>query len=163
MKSKSAFATCALTLAVGALPFAAARADTVMYDSATFVKGNQSYVQALDITSPGTLTMTLSTVPWLDVVSDLSGFLTSSSGVIGPVMVSGSETISVTSGTIYAHWFGDTQGPNGVGVVGVNIVFTPKGGAPVSLPASLLLLISGLGVLFGWQRRERQPVSATTA
>jgi hypothetical protein len=63
----------------------------------------------------------------------------------------GSETYSVGAGPIYAHWFGNAAGIYDLGVIGVTISFQPT--LPVPLPASLVLLLSGLGVLFGWQRR----------
>jgi hypothetical protein len=62
---------------------------------------------------------------------------------------------------IYAHWFGDADGTYGIGVYGIKITFQPA--APVSLPKPLILLLSGLGVLWGWQRRgAADPESSTT-
>jgi hypothetical protein len=94
----------------------------------------------------------MSPINWLDVISGLTGFLTTASGVIAPVMESGSETFTVGAGTYYAHWFAQTGGAGDIGVLGVKIYFTPTA---VALPASWLLLLSGLGVVFGWQRRDR--------
>jgi hypothetical protein len=152
MKSLQFLLASILILAACAWPVSAARADTVLYDSASFLQGQQSFVQAFNITTPGTISVSLSNIPWLDVISDLTCFLTSVSGVVGNTMFSGSESFSVGAGTIYAHWFGDAQGAYGIGVVGIKIVFQP--GTVVALPASFILLLSGLGVLFGWQRRE---------
>jgi hypothetical protein len=142
------------------IPIAAARADTVMYDGTTFVEGQQSFVQSFNISGPGTLTVTLATISWLDVISNLTGFVTTDSGVLGSTMSAGTESFQVDSGTLYAHWFGNAQGSFGIGVLGVKIEFQPSVVTPVPLPASLLLLLSGLGVLFGWQRRERQTGAA---
>jgi len=158
MNWKALLGAVVLTTCAAALPLADVRADSVLYDSASFIEGQQSFVQQLNISTPGTLTVTLSSIPWLDIISDLTGFLTTASGVVGSTMVNGSETFSVGSGTIYAHWFGETQGPNNLGVLGVKIVFTPNA-TPVPLPVSWVLLLSGLGVLFGWQRREAQPIA----
>ncbi|MGD0492609.1 MAG: PEP-CTERM sorting domain-containing protein [Steroidobacteraceae bacterium] len=154
MKYRHLLTTSILALSAWLLPSAAVRADTVLYDSAGFVQGSQSFVQSFNITTAGTITMTLTDIPWLDAVSDLTGFLTTTSGVVGQAF-SGSETMSVGPGTIYAHWFGDAQGTYDLGVVGVNISFQPSVITAVPLPASLCLLLSGVGILLGWQRRER--------
>jgi hypothetical protein len=103
--------------------------------------------------------MTLSSIPWLDAVSNLSGFLTSASGLIGTnISGAGSESVNVGAGTYYAHWFGTAQGDYNLGVVGMKITFQP-GVVPVGLPTSFVLMLSGLGILFGWQSR-RAPASA---
>jgi MYXO-CTERM domain-containing protein len=68
--------------------------------------------------------------------------------------VAGGDSVNIGAGTVYAHWFGDAQGPYNFGVLGVKIQFTPAGGTTVPLPRSLMLLVSGLGLLFGWQRRR---------
>ena len=141
-----------LIIGTWAVATGGARADAVLYDQAGLIQGQQSFVQSFDITSPGTLTVSLSSIPWLDTIADLTCFLTTSSGLVGGSMTSGIETVNVEPGMIYAHWFGDAAGVFGVGAYGLKVEFQPNSAA-VPLPASLVLLISGLGILFGWQIR----------
>jgi PEP-CTERM motif-containing protein len=142
-----------LLLSCGLISAEAARAGTVLYDSASIISGQGGASQALDLSTAGTLTITVTNIPWLDVVSELTSFLSTTSGVVGGKMyAAGSETISVGPGTYYASWFGDAQGTYNEGVIGVKIQWQPVNAVP--LPASLVLLISGLGVLFGWQHRR---------
>jgi hypothetical protein len=128
------------------------RAATVLYDSSGFIQGQQSFVQGFDLTSAGTVTVTLSNIPWLDTIAGLDCFLSTANGAVGTSMGPGTESFTVGPGMVYAHWFGDANGAFGLGVYGLNIVFQPTG-TPVPLPASLVLLLSGLGLLWGWQRR----------
>ncbi len=154
----AAFALC---LAAVLAPVGSARADTVLYNNAGFIEGQQSFVQSFNITTPGTLTVTLSNIPWMDTIADLNCFLTTSKGLMGPAaMSSGSESINVRPGMIYAHWYGDADGRFGIGVYGLKISFEPNGTMPVGLPKSLILMLSGLGLLFGWQRRAAPTMAA---
>jgi len=153
MKIRRFWPASILLFAAWALGAGAARADTLLYDGISVISGSQSTVQSFNVTTPGMLTMTLSNIPWLDVVSNLSGFLTTASGEIGTTIGAGSESVSVGAGTYYAHWFGDAQGAYNLGVVGLKITFQP-GAVPVSLPTSFVLMLSGLGILFGWQSRK---------
>jgi hypothetical protein len=142
------------------MPFSASRADTVLYDAASFIEGEQSFTQSFNITSPGTLTVSITDIAWLDIVSDLNCFMSTAGSLLNPTGNSGgSETFSVGTGPIYAHWFGNAAGSYDLGVIGVKISFQPTA-MPVPLPASLVLLLSGLGVLFGWQRRPSPPAVA---
>ena len=160
MNFKKIFAASLLVSGAWAVPFTAAHASTVLYDSATFVQGEQAGVQSFDITTPGTLTLTLTDIPWLDVVSDITTSVTTAGGVVGTSIGAGSESFSVGSGTLFTHWFADASGPSGLGVIGIEVVFQAANATPVPLPASALLLLSGLGVLFGWQRRAPMPAVA---
>jgi hypothetical protein len=163
MKSRTFAASVLLALSIWLTPFAASRADTVLYDAGSFVEGQQSFTQSFNISGPGTLTVSITDIPWLDIVSDLNCFLSTAGGLINPTANGGgSETFGVGSGPIYAHWFGNAQGTYDLGVIGVTITFQPTG-TPVPLPASLVLLLSGLGVLFGWQRRPLPPAAATSS
>jgi hypothetical protein len=172
MKSRTFAASALLASSIWLMPFAASRADTVLYDASSFIEGQQSFTQSFNISGPGTLTVSITDINWLDVVSDLNCFLSTASGLVNPAgngysgasetFSGGSETFSVGSGPIYAHWFGNAQGVYNLGVIGVTITFQPAG-TPVPLPASLLLLLSGLGVLFGWQRRPRAAAPASPA
>jgi hypothetical protein len=153
VRFRNLFAATIVVIGAWALPLRAVHADSVLYNSAGFIQGKQSFVQSFDITTPGTLTITLSNIPWLDTIADLNCFLTTAGGVIGKSMGVGTESIFVGSGVIYAHWFGDASGTYNLGVYGLNIVFTPSV-SQVGLPGSLILLLSGLGVLLGWQRRQ---------
>jgi hypothetical protein len=138
-----------LGIGVWALPIDAATADT-LYDSSGFVQGQQSFVQSFDITSPGTLTVSLSDIPWLDTISNLNFFLTTTTGPMGGSMGQGTESINVGPGVVFAHWFGDANGIFGVGAYGIKIEFQPS--TPVPLPPSLPLALSGLLVFFGCRR-----------
>jgi hypothetical protein len=165
MKAKSFVAVALLALSACVLPFAAARADVVMYDQADFVSGAEAFGQTLNITTPGTITVTLTAVPWLDTVTDMNAFLTTSSGVVNAIgqnsgsTFSGSESYNVGAGTYYAHWFGDAQGPGNLGVLSANITFT-TGASAVALPASWLLLLSGVVFL---ARVKRKPLLTAAA
>lgn len=159
MKTRRFLAVLAWFLAAGFTSGEAARADTVLYDSADIISGQGGATQALDLATAGTLTITVTNIPWLDVVSDLTTFLSTTTGVVGGKMyAAGSETLSVGPGTYYASWFGDAQGTFNEGVVGVKIQFQPFSTVP--LPPSLILLASGLGLLLGWQQRRSMDLAA---
>ncbi|MGA2188620.1 MAG: PEP-CTERM sorting domain-containing protein [Steroidobacteraceae bacterium] len=130
-----------------------ARAAMVLYNSSGVIQGQQSFVQSFNITTPGTLTVTLSNIPWMDTISGLNCFVSTTTSVLGTSTGPGSESMNVAPGTLYAHWFGDANGAYGLGVYGINISFQPSGPA-VPLPGSLILLLSGLGLLLGWQARR---------
>jgi hypothetical protein len=154
MKMQKFLAVSILVLTGGLISAEAARADTVLYDSATLISGVGGASQSIDLSTAGTLTLTVTNIPWLDVVSDLTSFLSTATGVVGGKTYSaGTESFSVGPGMYYANWFGDAQGIYNEGVVGVKIEFQP-GASPVPLPSSLVLLLSGLGALFGWVHRR---------
>jgi hypothetical protein len=161
MKLQNFLATSVLMLAAWAIPSGAARADTVLYDGVSLFEGQQAFDDSFTVATPGTLTFTLSNIQWLDQVTDLTGFLSTSAGVVGTTIGASSESLNIGPGTYSAHWFGDAQGTYNMGVAGMMIAFQPSNVTPVSLPTSLVLMLSGLGVLFGWQRRkDLDPVSA---
>jgi hypothetical protein len=131
-----------------------ARAAEVLYDGTGFLQGTESFVQSFNLSSPGTLTVTLSNVAWPQQLASLNLLLTSAKGMDGPEMGAGTSTFNVGSGNVFAQWFGSAQGPLNTGVYSMEIQFQPAGGITVPLPTSIALLLSGLGLLI-WQRRVR--------
>lgn len=146
MQSRYLLAAAVLLAAGGLGP--SARADTVLYGNAGFIEGTQSFVQQLDITQAGTLTVSLSNVPWLDTISDLSFVVTTASKALGGWETGNTESVQVGPGTIYAHWFGEADGKYGVGAFSLKITFQPGTVSAVPLPGSLALLLSAIGLAF---------------
>jgi hypothetical protein len=134
-----------------------ANADTVLYDGSGFVQGTQSFTQTFNLTAPGTLTVTLSNVAWPQQLANLNFLLSTANGMMGPEMSAGTFSFNITKGgNIFAQWFGTAQGPLNAGVFSLKIDFHPLGGvAPVPLPPSALLLLSGLALMVLWMRRPR--------
>jgi hypothetical protein len=151
MQLRHFLAATTMLVCAGLVP--SARADTVLYSSAGFIQGSQSFVQSFDITTPGTLTISLANVPWLDTIADLNCFLTTASGALGGWQNNGNESMRVAPGMIYAHWFGDANGRYQVGAYTLKVMFQP-GAAPVPLPSSLVLLLSVLGLAVAWRWRR---------
>jgi len=153
MQLRHLLAPISLLLCAAFVPMASVRADTVLYDNAGFIQGNQSFVDSFNIVTPGTLTISLADVPWLDTPSDLNVFVTSASGPLGTSMGAGTETLQIGPGTFYAHWFGEADGQYKIGVYSLKITFQPQG-STVPLPGALVLLLSGIFVIFAMQWRR---------
>jgi hypothetical protein len=141
-----------MLLAAGIAPWGAAQADMVVFDSMSFFQGQQAFTQSFTVTTPGTLSVSTTEVPWMDTVTNLSFFLTSPTGTMGQTINgAGSELINLNPGTYTANWFGNAEGLYDMGVVGVDVTFHPEG-TTVALPASIFMLLGGLGLLFAWPR-----------
>jgi hypothetical protein len=156
------FSAATLVAGVWSLSLGSASAGSVMYDGAGFIQGQQSFTESFDITTPGTLTVSLSNIAWLDTISDLNLFVSTPTGVLGPTMAAGTESINVDPGMIYVHWFGDATGAYDLGVYGLKVTFQSSV-SPVPLPMSGLLLLSGLMMLLMWKRRRESADSLTFA
>jgi hypothetical protein len=155
----------ALLLLAGVLMVGAgasrAHAGQVLYQGVGFLQGTQSFSQSFNLTSPGTLTVTLGNVNWPTQLSSLNLLVTSVSGAAGPEMGAGISTFNVNAGDVFAQWFGTAQGPLNAGVYSLEIQFQPSAGSgnAVPLPTSIALFLSGLGLLI-WQRRSRSDPEA---
>jgi hypothetical protein len=162
MNIRGAVMAMACVVGLSGLAARAAVADTVLYDEAGFIKGQQSFSQMLNITGPGVLTVNLTNVSWPVQLSSLSFLLTTSLGSVGPAMSAGTESFTLSSGRYFALWYGDAangpQDPLDLGVYGLKMTFHPYAAPPpVPLPASVWLLLSGLALL-AWQfKTRRQP------
>ncbi len=130
---------------------APAPANVVLTDSVGFIRGTQIFTDTFDVATSGVLTVSLSAIPWLDTLQDLNCFASSpSGGVLSGTFNGNIESIKVRPGDISVNWYGTAAGTFGVGAYALQVDFQP-----VPIPASLPLLLSGLGVLWGLKRSRR--------
>ncbi len=141
-------------LLVGAAEPAAA--SQILYGSVGFLVGQQSFSDTFSVNGPGILTVTLTNMSWPEQLASLNMLVsTPQQGMLGPLASPGTESYSLNGGPVTVQWFGTAQGPLDAGTYGMEIQFQANGMVPVSLPTSVVLLLSGLGLL-AWQRRSRR-------
>lgn len=140
--------------AAGARP---AAASEVLYSGVGFLQGTQAFTDSFNVSTPGTLTVTLGNVGWPQPLSSLNMLVSSAGGALGPEMGAGTSTFNVAAGDVFAQWFGTSQGEGalGAGAYSLEIQFQPSSGGVVPLPTSIALLLSGIGLLL-WQRKTRE-------
>ncbi len=128
-----------------------------LLDSVGFIRGSQVFSDAINVPSAGTLTVTLSDVPWLDALQNLNCFLSAPGGsVIGGSQNGGFDSVNVQPGTIYVNWYGEAEGALSLGAYSIDVAFLPE--APVPLPPGAVLMLSGLAALaIGLRRPRRSP------
>ena len=136
--------------ALSGAPIRSASASEVILDSSGFITGQQTLTDTFSVSGPGTLTVTLTDMVWPVALASLDMTVGTAQGLLGPEVGVGTNSFQVNGGgQVIAQWFGTAQGPLDAGVYGLKIEFTP-----VPLPASIVLLLSALGLLL-WQKRER--------
>jgi hypothetical protein len=157
MKTQHFVAAVLVWLAASIASPRSARADVVLYEGAGFIQNEQAFVESFDISTPGTLTVSLSKVSWLDTISNLTCFVNTASGDVGSAFTAGgTESFNVKPGMIYAQWFGNADGTYHLGAYEIKIDFCPTGTA-VPVPASIILLLSGLPAFWAFRRRSVIP------
>ena len=149
-------------------PLAAARASTITEISASYTVGTAgaTEIESFTVAGPGTAEVTLTDLLWPQALASLSFELTNAAGqVVGTLSGAGSATFDLAAGgTYFALSYGQaSSGPSAAcpfGTYGVSIAYTPP--TPVPLPAGLVLLASGLGLLLVLGRGVRAvaPVAA---
>ncbi len=108
MKLRQTLGAVGLLITAWMVPGRAAHAEMVMFDSMSLFQGQQAFTQTFNVTTPGMLDVTVTDVPWLDAVADLSFFVSSPKGTVGSTMSgSGTESIHIAPGTYTASWFGN--------------------------------------------------------
>ena len=153
-------------VAFGLVRSPAAHADTLLKAATTLVVGSSADTYSISAPSAGTLTASVSSVPWPTALSALSFNVTDSSSLLNPMskaqafsaIDSGGpqvESYQVGPGTYFAHVSATAGGALNLGLYSVMFTFTPSA---VPLPATVGMLLIGLLVLFGLRRTTRGPL-----
>ena len=150
----------AMLAAVGMTQAPKAHADSMLMANTTLVTGTQTAVFSFTAPSDGYVTATLINQPWQKTLKSLSFEATSGTSSLSswalPDPASDtttemqSETFQVSAGNYFAHIAASTWDAASVGVFSLNLSF-----APVPLPASSILLLTGIFGLFLVSRNRR--------
>ncbi len=154
----------ALALVAGAAALPAGAATVKMIDASyTVGPGAGPQISTLAFSGAGTLTISLTDIPWPQSLASIAFQLDDSQGRATGVMDSfGQETIAISGPTtLFALSDGTPRPlpnlPFGYGSYGLEVDFTPATVEPptVPLPQTALLLASGLVMVVMTRRRER--------
>ncbi len=123
-------------------------APEMLLQQSTLVINQQSNSYAVTAPGPGTLMVQLSDVEWPTLLQSLNLSVDSPTQVLGSLAVTGGLDLTLASGgTYYADVTGQASAPLDVGVYSLEVQFLPQGATAVALPASLILLLSGIATL----------------
>lgn len=129
-----------------------AHADSIPVAAQTdYFRGTQTSVSTFQVPGAGMLTVSLHDLDWPSALASLSFSLTNATSVINTLdgkTVEGVGTFQydVSGPGMYAAIVNGTAGPDnpfGLGAYSYNVQFT----SAVPLPASVILLLSGLGAI----------------
>jgi hypothetical protein len=153
-------------LVVYALAASVAQASTELVAATTLVSGSQTTVLSFQAPGPGTVSVQLTNLDWPQALTSLSFMAASASNVLSSWSDTSMSTQSasfqvVAGGPLFADITATAGGPLDLGAYSLALSFTPA--APVALPASGVLLFSGILGLLLWRRRTLVPPAAPAA
>ncbi|MDB6102104.1 MAG: hypothetical protein JWO52_2103 [Gammaproteobacteria bacterium] len=157
LKTWSRMSRGALLASVGVLGLSQAPhalADTMLLSDTTLVRGTSSATFSFATPSAGTVTATVSNLPWPSSLKTLDFQATTASETISSWSAldsnqTGTESFAVGQGTYFAHIMAVAQGDLDLGLYSLNLTFSPN---VVPLPTSNWMLLAGILVLFGLTR-----------
>jgi hypothetical protein len=157
LKTWSRMSRGALLASVGVLGLSQAPhalADTMLLSDTTLVKGTSSATFSFAAPSAGTVTATVSNLPWPSSLQTLDFQATTASDTLSSWSALGAnqthaESFAVGQGTYFAHIMAVAQGDLDLGLYSLNLTFSPN---VVPLPTSNWMLLTGILVLFGLTR-----------
>jgi hypothetical protein len=130
-----------------------AHADNLLPGSGvTLVSGSSSQTVPFQVSTSGTLTVTLENLPLAQRLDSLSFMMSTPTSALTstwtPVLTTDTESFAVGPGTYFAHIQGHAGGSLDLGIYGLYVHFTPS----IPLPASGWMLLTGVFVLIGLAR-----------
>ncbi len=137
-----------------------ARADQVLLEATPLVQGSLASVTSLDVSGPGTVTVTLSDLGWPDKLASLTFAATTPTGVLATLSGAGRISFTVSTAGIYDAVVGAVASPGflGLGWYSLCITFAPS----VPLPGGGWLLLSALAACaLLWRGRRELPTPPT--
>jgi len=140
-----------LTLVLAAVSERAS-AEMMFVNQSELVMNQQSNVFSFSAPGPGMLSIELSDVVWPAPLTSLSFSLNTAHSVLAWIPSAAGLTLNMkiaNGGTYYADVIGQAGGALGMGLYSLQVGFQPQGVVP--LPPSIILLLSGLAALGGFQ------------
>jgi hypothetical protein len=136
----------------------AAQAETItttLFQSTTMVTSANINLTELDLSTPGTLSVSLTDLKWPSALNALSFTLFDATHVLNPT-VQGGLTFNITSaGTFFASIFAAPTSSAKAGLYNVQINFQTSAAAPVPLPAAGWFLLSGIAGLAAIRPKQK--------